>query len=190
LSAGAGDKRFDIRVLNWDLVNAFAAPGEQIVLTRGLIEQANGPDEVAGVVTHEMGHGLELHPETAIIRAIGLSAAVELMLGGGGGTLANIGLVLTQLGYSRAAEREADAHALQILEKAQVSPQAFAGFFKRVEERERGSPVGEISLLRTHPLSAERARLAASRPAYPATPALVDDDWLALRAICGGLTRP
>ena len=190
LSAAAGGKRFDIRVVNWSLVNAFAAPGEQIVLTRGLLEQANGPDEVAGVLTHEMGHGLELHPETAIIRAIGLSAAAELMLGGSGGALANIGLVLTQLGYSRAAEREADAHALQILEGAQISPQGFAGFFKRVEERERASPVGEISLLRTHPLSAERARLAESRPAYPATPALADDDWRTLRAICGGLTRP
>jgi len=190
LSAAAGGKHFDIRVLNWSLVNAFAAPGEQIVLTRGLIEQAKGPDEVAGVLTHEMGHGLELHPETAIIRVIGLSAAVELMLGGGGGALANIGLVLTQLGYSRAAEREADAHALQILEKAQISPQGFAGFFKRVEERERGSPIGDITFLRTHPLSAERARLAESRPAYPVTPALADDDWRALRAICGGLTRP
>ena len=190
LSAAAGGKRFDIRVLNWSLVNAFATPGEQIVLTRGLIEQANGPDEVAGVLTHEMGHGLELHPETAMIRVIGLSAAVELMLGGSGGVLANIGLVLTQLGYSRAAEREADAHALQILEKAQISPQGFADFFKRVEDGEHGSPVGEIGLLRTHPFSAERARLAESRPAYPVTPALADDDWRALRAICGGLTRP
>jgi len=190
LSVAAGGKRFNIRVLNWSLVNAFAAPGEQIVLTRGLIEQANGPDEVAGVLTHEMGHGLELHPETAIIRVIGLSAAVELMLGGGGGVLANVGLLLTQLGYSRAAEREADAHALQILEKAQISPQGFADFFKRVEEGERGSPIREISLLRTHPLSAERARLAESRPAYPVTRALADDDWRALRAICGELARP
>jgi beta-barrel assembly-enhancing protease len=190
LSAAAGGKRFDVRVVDWSLVNAFAAPGEQIVLMRGLIEQARGPDEVAGVLTHEMGHGLELHPETAIIRVIGLTAAVELMLGGSGGAIANIGVVLTQLGYSRAAEREADAHALQILEKAQISPQGFAGFFKRVEERERASPIGEISLLRTHPLSAERARLAESRPAYPATPALSDADWRALRAICGGQPRP
>jgi Zn-dependent protease with chaperone function len=185
LSAATGGKRFDIRVLDWSLVNAFAAPGEQIVLTRGLIEQAKGPDEVAGVLAHEMGHGLELHPETAIIRVIGLSAAAELMLGGSGGALANVGLVLTQLGYSRAAEREADAHALRILEKAQISPQGFAGFFKRVAERERGSAIGEIGLLRTHPFSAERARLAESRPAYPATPALADDDWRALRQICG-----
>jgi predicted Zn-dependent protease len=185
LSAAVGGKRFDIRVVNWSLVNAFAAPGEQIVIARGLIDQARDPDEVAGVLAHEMGHGLELHPETAIIRAIGLSAAVELMLGGSGGTLANFGLLLTQLGYSRVAEREADARALQILEKARISPLGFAGFFKRVEERDRGSVIGEISILRTHPLSAERAKLAEGRPPYAATPALSETDWQALRQICG-----
>jgi Zn-dependent protease with chaperone function len=178
LSAAAGGKSFSVKVVDWSIINAFAAPGEQIVVARGLIEQARGADEVAGVLAHEMGHGLELHPETAIIRAIGLSAAVELMLGGSGGTLANIGL----------AEREADARALQILEKAQISPLGFAGFFKRVEERDRGSVIGEISFLRTHPLSAERARLAESRPPYAATPALSEEDWRALREICG--SRP
>jgi Zn-dependent protease with chaperone function len=188
LSAAAGGKSFSVKVVDWSIVNAFAAPGEQIVIARGLIEQAKGADEVAGVLAHEMGHGLELHPETAIIRAIGLSAAVELMLGGSGGTLANVGLILAQLGYSRVAEREADTRALQILEKAQISPLGFAGFFKRVEEHDRGSVIGEISILRTHPLSAERARRAETRPAYPATPALSDQEWRALREICG--TRP
>jgi len=188
LSAAAGGKRFSVQVVDWSVVNAFAAPGEQIVIARGLIEQARSPDEVAGVLAHEMGHGLELHPETAIIRAIGLSAAVELMLGGSGGTLANVGILLTQLGYSRAAEREADTRALQILEKAEISPLGFAAVFKRVEARDRGSVIGEVSILRTHPLSAERARLAEARPPYATTPALPEEDWQALRGICG--TRP
>jgi beta-barrel assembly-enhancing protease len=186
LSSAAG-RRFSVSVLDWDIVNAFAAPGEQIVIARGLIEQAKSPDEVAGVLAHEMGHGIELHPETGIIRAIGLSAAVELMFGGSGGTIAGIGLVLTQLGYSRVAEREADARALDVLEKAQVSPLGFAGFFKRLDESEGDSPISQISIFRSHPLLAERARLAASRPAYPTTPALSDDEWRALRGICGSI---
>jgi predicted Zn-dependent protease len=189
LSAAAG-RRFSVNVLDWEVVNAFAAPGEQIVLARGLIEQARDPDEVAGVLAHEMGHGIELHPETGIIRAIGLSAAVELMFGGSSGSIAGIGLVLTQLGYSRVAEREADGHALEILEKAQISPLGFAGFFKRLDERQRGSPLGELSIFRSHPLLAERARLAESRPGYPATPALSGEDWRSLRAICGRKQDP
>jgi predicted Zn-dependent protease len=189
LSAAAGGERFSVSVVNWSLLNAFAAPGEQIIVTRALIEQAKSADEVAGVLAHEMGHGLERHPETAIIRAIGLSAIVELMLGGSGGTLANVGIVLTQLSYSRAAEREADAHALQIVERAQISPLGIADFFQRIEARDQASPIGNMSFLRTHPLSAERARLASSRPAYPTTPALSDDDWRALRAICASLPQ-
>jgi predicted Zn-dependent protease len=189
LSAAAG-QRFTVTVVDWDLVNAFAAPGEQIVIARGLVEKANGADEVAGVLAHEMGHGIELHPETGIIRAIGLSAAAEMIFGGSSGSLAGVGLVLVQLGYSRAAEREADARALEILEKAQISPQGFAGFFKRLDQRERGSGVSELSMLRTHPLLGERARLAESRPAYPATPALSESDWRALKAICGGKREP
>ncbi len=58
------------------------------------------------------------------------------MLGGSGGTLANIGIVLAQLSYSRAAEREADVHALEILKRAGISAKGFAGFFTRVTKLE------------------------------------------------------
>lgn len=67
-------------VVDWDLLNAFAVPGNKILLTKELIEKADGPEEVAGVLAHEMGHGIALHPETGIIRAVGLAAALELMM--------------------------------------------------------------------------------------------------------------
>ena len=187
LSAASGsDTRFSITVVDWSLLNAFAAPGEQIVLTRELIDRARSPDEVAGVLAHEMGHGLELHPESGIVRVVGLNAALELVLGGGGGTLANIGILLTQLSYTRAAEREADAHALRILERAGISSQGIVAFFKRIEEIEvRRGGSGGFDFLRSHPQTTERARIAAERPAYPATAALDDTDWQALRSICG-----
>lgn len=186
--AAGGGADFNVVVADWGLLNAFAAPGEQIVLTRGLIDKAEGPDEVAGVLAHEMGHGLERHPETGIVRAIGLSAATDLMLGGSGGTLANIGLILAQLSYTRDAEREADERGLAVLAAAGVSAQGLADFFHRVEKLEGGSIAGkalsEITVLRTHPVTAERIQLVESQPAYPATPSLSDDDWKALKYIC------
>jgi beta-barrel assembly-enhancing protease len=183
LSAATGGKRFSVSVLDWGIVNAFAAPGEQIVLARALIERAKSPEEVAGILAHEMGHGLELHPEAGLIRALGIGAAVTLLFGGSD-RLANLGALLTQLAYTRAAEREADAHALRILEKALISPKGIAEFFARLDRRE-GPLVGDdISIFRTHPLSEERARLAASRPAYPTTPALSEAEWRALQSIC------
>lgn len=191
LGTATGSRRpFKIVVVDWGLVNAFAAPGEQIVLTRGLIEKAQGADEVSGVIAHEMGHGLEMHPEAGIVRAIGMSAAVELMLGGSGGTLANIGLVLAQLSYTRSAEREADAHAIRILRESEIGLGGLAEFFRRIAREEDGGKKpagggGAFDVLRTHPQSTERARLVASQPSYPSRPALTAGEWTALRAICG-----
>ena len=176
-------KPFRVVVVDWGLVNAFAAPGEQIVLTRGLIGQAGGPDEVAGVLAHEMGHGLELHPETGVVRATGIAAAIELMSGGSSGMLANIGQLLLQLSYTRAAESEADQQALRLLRGAKISQQGIIDFFSRVEKQD-GSGAGRVDMLRTHPQIAERKRIAASVPSYPATPALSEADWQALKAIC------
>lgn len=197
--AGAAGS-FKVVVVDWGLINAFAAPGEQIVLTRGLIAKAESPDEVAGVLAHEMGHGLEMHPEAGIVRAIGLSAAVDLMLGGSGGALANVGMFLAQLSYTRGAEREADAHAIRLLREAAISPKGLADFFKRIDAIEGGASTGKnkegekttskptnsaFDVLRTHPQSAERAAIVAGQLPYPATPALSATAWADLRAICG-----
>ncbi len=184
LSDASGAKaRFNVRVIDWGLLNAFAVPGEQIVLTRQIITQSKTPEEVAGVLAHEMGHGLELHPETAIVRIIGLTAALELITGGGG-TIANVGLGLTQLSYTRVAEREADARGLALLEKAQVSPSGLVDFFRRMGEIERKAGKSDFGLFRTHPQSEERANAAAARPRWPSTPAMSPEDWKALRSIC------
>ncbi len=198
--AARGQKPFKVTVVDWGLVNAFAAPGEQIVLTRGLIDKAESADEVAGVLAHEMGHGLEMHPEAGIVRALGLSAVTDLVFGGSGGAIGNVGVLLAQLSYTRSAEREADVHAIRILREGAISPQGLADFFARVTPKEpapgdktatggAGKDTGKsgsgFDVLSTHPQSADRARLVASQPRYPATPALAGGDWTALRTICG-----
>lgn len=184
------DTRFDIVVVDWGLVNAFATPGNKIVLTRGLIEKAGTSDEVAGVLAHEMGHAIALHPETSIVRGLGLAAAVELMLGGGGGTVGNIGLLLAQLSYTRQAEIEADETALRLLQDAGIAAEGFGKFFRRMGAEEGEEPAkgesggGVLNMLRTHPPTRDRIRRVDAAPRYPATPALSPSDWNALKAIC------
>ncbi len=181
-----------VTLFDWGLVNAFAAPGGRIILTRGLVQLAGSPDEVAGVLAHELGHTIELHPEVGIIRAIGLSAAAQLAFAGSQGTVSNVGLVLTQLRYTRIAEREADAHALRILKGAGISPKGFGDFFERLEGRRSGKPDSgpDIEVLSTHPVTAERIAMVRAQPAYPATPALSAEDWRALREACEPAARP
>jgi beta-barrel assembly-enhancing protease len=189
LSTGAGATvPFKVYVYDWTLMNAFAVPGGQVVMTRGLIEKAGSPDEAAGVLAHEMGHGIELHPETGIIRAVGLAAAVELMLGGSGGALANIGLTLAQLGYTRTAEHEADLQAIRLLKNAGISKRGLSDFFKRVEKIEgedtATTSLHPLDLLRTHPPTKEREDLVRNQPDYPSTPALDEASWQDLKSIC------
>jgi beta-barrel assembly-enhancing protease len=188
LSAAANAK-FNVVVVDWSLLNAFAAPGEQILLTRELVQNARSSDEVAAVLAHEMGHGLERHPETGVVRMIGMSAAIELMTGGSGGALTNIGLVLATLNYTRTAEQQADDHSYRILRAAGITSAGIRDFFKRAGELEDKSQVsktiGQYDILRTHPQSADRVKRALSQPPYPTTPALTDAEWQDLKQICG-----
>ncbi len=210
LTSAASDNPAPVRVLmvDWALVNAFATPGGQIILTRGLVQKAGSPDEVAGVLAHEIGHTIELHPEAGLVRAMGLAAAAQLVFAGSTGTATNIGLLLTQLRYTRVAEREADVHAIRALKNAGISAKGFGDFFERLEPKvvnpkvkvdeekksdeqkkvSLGSRIFTSELLRTHPLTAARIALVRAQPAYPATPALSDEDWRALREMCGGIT--
>lgn len=192
LARGLNDKpAFDIVVVDWDLVNAFATPGNRIVLTRGLLESARSADEVAGVLAHEMGHSVLLHPETSLVRVIGMSAAVELLLGGGSGTLANIGVVLTQLSYTRQAEEEADTEGLKLLESSGIAAKGLGDFFRRVSKMELDNGSGQsksgglLDMLRTHPPTADRIRRVDQSNRYPTTPALTQAEWNAMKSICG-----
>ena len=194
-TASESGKLFSVRVVNWDLVNAFAVPGEQIVISGGLIEAAQSADEVAGVLAHEMGHGIELHPEAGIIRSMGVSALIQLLAGGNTGSLTNVGALLLELRYSREAEHEADTHALRILKNADISPKPFGDFFKRLMKIESGGSSksdssgkaqssADTAIFSTHPPTPERAKMAADAATYPGEPSLSDTDWKALKAIC------
>ena len=197
LTAAASSNPMQVRVvlLDWWRVNAFAAPGGQIVLTRGLVQTAGSPDEVAGVLAHELGHALELHPETGLVRAMGLAAATQLIFAGSAGTVSNVGMVLTQLRYTRIAEREADAHAVRMLKGAGISSKGFGDFFERLEGKapatpDKGRSVPGLDLIRTHPATAERIAMVRAQPSYAATPALSAEDWKALREACGAAAPP
>jgi hypothetical protein len=183
-----GNAPVRVSVVDLPLVNAVALPGRQVILFNGLIREADSPDEVAGVLGHEIGHVKKRHVMTALIRDFGLS----LLIGGAdGGTIAS-GLLTSR--YSRDAEREADAEAIGALRTARISPAPTARFFGRMARQEQvfGGAVKALSYIGSHPVSTERERLfrraVESRAAY--SPALSSEQWVALRAICGKRVRP
>jgi beta-barrel assembly-enhancing protease len=173
-----------IHVLASRDVNALALPGGEIVVFSGLIKAAEGPDELAGVLAHELTHIGRRHVTAAMIRALGVGVVATVITGDASGVVAGgLGAALAGA-YSREDEREADLGALDLLAKAGIGSDGFARFFRRLEVMEGGGNA-LLSWLGTHPDSASRAaEIEARRHPEPHLPALTEDEWLAVKRIC------
>jgi beta-barrel assembly-enhancing protease len=182
-----------LTVYNMDLLNAFAAPGNRVIFTKEILAKADGPDEIAGVLAHELGHVVHLHPEQALVRYSGFQILASVFSGGGSDVLTSAAGLAAILRYSRAAEEEADSFARDTLEKSKVNPMAFRDFFKKLfklegksEEKTETSAIDRIgNILSTHPDT--QARMDAIKPlpaGVVATPTLSAEEWKALQGIC------
>ena len=183
-----------VRVSNSDTINAITLPGGEIIVFKGLIEAAQSPEELAGVIAHEFGHVQQYHNNEALIRQFGFSVFLE-GLGGNMGSLAATGLMLAN---TREAEREADGEAITLMKAGAVSPLGLSAFFDRMSGESAGKPdkTGQASrvenddndfgsLLATHPADgSRRTRFAEAAKGYQARPILTDPQWQALRMMC------
>lgn len=172
-------------VINNPMVNAFAAPGGVVVVTRGLIAAAEGPDEVAGVLAHEIGHVAHDHATQGMLRNIGIDALLKLLTGGSDlEKLAGPGGLLAFLSYSRAAEEEADATAVEILDGAGLRTGGLGRFFARLEAREDGRHLLP-TWLSTHPPTEARRLATMHDDAGMRSAALGPEGWRRLQSVCG-----
>ncbi len=172
-----------VTVIDHPLVNAFALPGGQILLFRGLIEQAEDGDQVAGVLAHEVGHVLHRHPTEIALKNTAGAGMVSLLVGDftGGTAIAAATQLLLTSSNTRDAERQADATAVQLLNDLNISAESLAGFFGTTGADTFDGILGYLS---THPADADRT--ATVRALNTATgPAMTDQQWQALQQICG-----
>jgi predicted Zn-dependent protease len=180
---------FRIYVVDLPIFNAFALPGGSVVVFRGLLERTGTPEELAGVLAHELQHVLHRHTTRAIIRHTPSGLLLAALTGDVTGPLA-YGLqtahTLGQLRYSRGAEEEADTEGMKMLLAARVDPAGMIAFFD-VLGRKSGSGPEALKYLSTHPSSRDRlatlAGLAAARPVQPVR-LLPGEDWSQLRNLC------
>ncbi len=182
--ASAYGRRFELHLMEGEQENAFALPGRHIVLVSGLLKRAKAPEEIAGVLAHEMGHGLEKDPEALFLRNIGMKVIVKFTTWAEDSRAAFRAMLL-QLRYSREAEVKADAHAIDILRRARISPKPAGDFILRSDAE---SPTGESALndFGAHQFAEERAKLFLSQPAYDVAPVLSEQEWAAAKSLCAG----
>lgn len=187
-SLDADPKDLQVEVAKIDMINAIALPGGKVILFDGLVKQARSPDEVAGVLAHEIGHIREKHVMQALLRQMGLAVVLGGVDGNSGALVTN----MLSMSYSRGAEAEADAHSMKALGNAAISPVATASFFERLSELDGSARGGEdegrsiAGYMSSHPLSRERKKAFENSIVKGKNykPVLTSAEWTELKTMC------
>lgn len=141
--------------------NALALPAGTVIFTDQFVQRAQHDEELVGVLAHEIGHVVHRHAMRASMQSSLIGLLATLIVGdisSVSSAVTALPLMLTQLGYSRDFEREADRHAVATLRRHGISPQRLIDILQRVDPDtdEKG---GYVS---THPPTPERVRLILS----------------------------
>jgi beta-barrel assembly-enhancing protease len=176
---------FTVTVVKSPVVNAFALPGGSVVVFTGLIKEAKSPEEVAGVLGHELNHVLQRHGMERIVKTLGVMAVAAIVFGDQQGLIGlarQLGVEIITLKYNRDQETEADLTGLRLLHKAKVDPAGMIAFFERLAQSEKETQ--RVELLSTHPMSTSRAeRLRAELKTLPKfTPEPFAFEWGTVQA--------
>jgi predicted Zn-dependent protease len=163
--------------------NAIALPGGHIYVFQGLLAKAENPDELAGVIAHEIGHVVQRDGTRSMLQGAGLSLLFGMLLGDfvGGGAVVIAARTLIQSSYSREVEASADAFATGLMAQAGGDGAALGSILTRIEADRK--PGTRIWL--DHPEVQERVR-AINAIASPRSgaPLLDAEQWAALKQIC------
>jgi predicted Zn-dependent protease len=183
----AANLRLEARivVLSSKVPNAFALPGGEVYLLSGLLAKTESADGVTGVLAHELGHLQHRDHLRRMIADGGAGYLIGLLFGDvtGGGALILAGKSLLFAAHSREAEAEADAFAAQTLAKLGRPTKPMGELLLRITGKEDG---GMLTILHDHPLSQARLDdLAREDKGATQPPLLTDEEWAALKAICG-----
>jgi len=145
------------------LPNAFALPGGHVVVTTRLLEISERPEEIAGVVAHEVAHVTLKHGLRKIISSAGPYLLCQLFLRGGGGlmgVLAGGSQVLVFQSFSQEYETEADDVGWDYLVAAHIDPRGLADMLSKLEREERRMHLVHLApqALSSHPATEKRIR--------------------------------
>jgi Zn-dependent protease with chaperone function len=186
--AGGIEQPLDAHVLSSKIPNAFALPGGKVYLFDPLLQRAASPDEIAGVLAHELGHGHHRHHMRSLIHNGGTSFLIGLLLGDftGGGAVIFASRQLLEASHSREAEREADDYATMVMRRLGRSPVPMAELLLRITG-EQGKQLGGFTILNSHPLTEDRlARAKKDDAPNTGEEILSPAEWRALKAVCKG----
>jgi len=149
---------FQFRVVADPSINAYALPGGFVTVNWGLLEAADRPGEVAGVLGHALSHALLRHGVRRPVRHAGAGVALTLLVGGTDAALmARLSQELLSLSYDREQEAEADRKGLDLLVRAGIDHEGLAVFLEGISQEALDVP----ELISTHPDPGRRGEMVA-----------------------------
>ncbi len=193
-AAGMDPSQVKIIIVQSPDVNAFVAGGSNIFFYTGLLEKTDGPDELIGVMAHELGHIAGGHLvrareamehasyESILGMIIGIGAALATGEGAASGTIGTGASSMAQrkfLSTARAYEASADQYALTALDRAGMSAKGLLTFMQKLGDQEALPASRQDEYVRTHPLTQTRIdsiAAGAAKSAHYNTP--LPEDWI------------
>jgi len=174
----------DPAVLQSAVPNAFALPGGRVYVLSGLLAKAQNPDELAGVLAHELVHVARRDGLKRLIREGGTAFLVGLLFGDvtGSGAVLMAGRIVLGAAHSRAAEEDADAFAVTVMHHLGRPTAPTGALLQRITGPE---PDVVPSILRDHPLTPDRKAMLEADHSPTTGPVLLEPvEWQALKRIC------
>ena len=179
------EKAMPIEVMVSDnpTINAYTLPGGKIILLTGLINEMKSPEELLGIMAHEIGHVVARDSAGFFVRGSLFATFFGFFTGDFSGTFAispQILLSTAALTFDREMEKAADAFAANRLNKVNVSTSGLRSFFSRMGNDSVNAP----DILLTHP--DYRARISFIKETYPKEnlPKEILAAWPVIKTIC------
>jgi predicted Zn-dependent protease len=169
--AGLNVESVNLVLVQSDQVNAFVAGGANIFIYTGLIDKTTGPEEIIGVLAHELGHiaGGHLIDTRDAMRKASYESILGMVLGVGTAIATGQGAAASAImsgsssiaqrnfmAHSRVNESSADQAALRFMEAAHINPSGLGSFLEKLESEELLPLDQQSAYMRTHPLTRER----------------------------------
>lgn len=145
-------------VLDTDGVNALAAPGGYIHITRGALSLLKSEAELAGVLGHEIEHVTEKHTMKAIQKSRAIQMGADETLAGNSALFSQLvdrASEMVMAGFGRSEELEADRNGVVLAAKAGYAPSGLGAFLRTLMERNKGATEKQ-GLFASHPEMQER----------------------------------
>jgi beta-barrel assembly-enhancing protease len=173
-----------LHILIREKPNAFALPGSHLVVHTGLIRYCRNPEELSGVIAHEMVHIERRHVMKKLGREVGFAMLSSLAGGEAGGEIGRQMLKsLSSTAFDREQESEADLAAVHMMAAAGIDPEHLASLLFRLAQENQSAI--NFEWLSTHPNAQDRSAeilKARKRESYTVRPIMEAGEWSALQS--------